>query len=100
MVRSIDKQKLERILSILVKYPDGIWVRKIGKETALSPSTVEYYLHHTISGIIDNIGVKDKKGRYFGLRIIKLKPNIIELIEKEGFEKIHKYLEFSKKRLI
>ncbi len=100
MVRTLDKLKLEKFLNVLVKHPEGLWVRKIAKETHISPSTVEYYLQHILSGIIDNIGVKDNKDRYFGLRIIKLKPKIIESIKKEGFEKVYKYLEFSKKGII
>ncbi len=97
MVRKVDKQKIEKILKILVKYPDGLWIRKLSRETNLAPSTIEYYIHYIIFEITESIGVKDKNGKYFGLRIIKLKPKILETIKKEGFKKIYEFLEFSKK---
>ncbi len=97
MVRTQDKKKISKILNILIKHPEGLWLRQISKYTGIAPSTVHYYINQTLSEIIENIGVKDKNGGYFGLRIIRLKPKIIENAEKKGLNDIFNFLKLSKK---
>ncbi len=97
MVRPQDKKKISKLLRILIKHPEGLWLRQISKDTGIAPSTVHYYITRTLSEIMENIGVKDKKGKYFGLRIIRLKPKVIEAGEKGGLETIFEFLKLSKK---
>jgi hypothetical protein len=97
MSKKKDIVKINKIIKILVKYPEGVWIRQISKESNLAVSTVHYYITQILDEIIDNIGVKDKKSRYFGIRIIKLKPKIRETIEKKGFENIYNYLKMYNK---
>lgn len=97
MVRAKDVNKINKILVVLLKNPEGLWIRQIAKETNLALPTVHYYINKVINEIIENIGVKDRKGRYFGLRIIKLKPKIKDNIEKNGVKEIINFLKMSKK---
>ena len=97
MVRPQDKKKISKLLRVLIKHPEGLWLRQISKDTKIAPSTVHYYINQTLSEIVENIGVKDKKGKYFGLRIVRLKPKIIENAEKGGLENIFHFLKLSKK---
>ena len=39
-----NKQTMERLLSVLVRYPDGIWLSKLAKEAGVPISTTAYYL--------------------------------------------------------
>ncbi len=72
MPRKIDPKKIEKILEILRKYPQGIWFRQLVRETNLPPSTVHFYLKK-LSGIVESIGYVDGSGRFVGIRIIRLK---------------------------
>ncbi len=96
MVKEKDRKKIKKILLTLVKTSEGLWVREIARETGIAKSTVHYYIDKVINEIIENIGVKDKSGRYFGVRIIRLKPKIRDTIEKEGLKKVYKFLKISK----
>jgi len=91
-----ETKKINKILFILAKNPEGLWIRQITRETKMPLSTVHYYIDKVINEIVDNIGVKDKKGKYFGLRIIRLKPKIRDLIEKKEMKKIYKILKICK----
>jgi hypothetical protein len=99
MVKGRDMNKIKKIVLVLIKNPEGLWIRQISKETGLALSTVHYYINQVIDDLVDNIGTKDKKGHYFGLRIIRLKPKIKENIENEGLEKIYKFLKMYKKSI-
>ena len=97
MVKEKDLKKIKKILLILVKNPEGLWIRQISRETGIALSTTHYYINQVVDGFIENIGVKDKKGQYFGVRIIRLKQKIRENIEKEGLEKVYQFLKMSNK---
>ena len=97
MVREKDLKKLRKILLVLSKNPEGLWLRQLAKESGLALSTIHYYINTIIDDITVSLGVKDKTGRYFGLRIIRLKPKIQELVEKGEFDKIYKFLKLSNK---
>ncbi|RLJ02159.1 MAG: hypothetical protein DRP10_02105 [Candidatus Aenigmatarchaeota archaeon] len=97
MVKKKDIKKIRKILMILTKNPEGLWIRQLARETDLALSTVHYYINCVLDEFIENIGVKDKNGKYFGLRFVKLKPKIRETIEKDGLKKVYKFLEMSKK---
>jgi len=92
MVRKKDIRKVNKIINVLVKYPEGIWIRKLSNESKLAVSTIYFYLDNILNDIIENIGVKDKKDRYLGLRIVKLKLKVRENIEKNGLKYILNFL--------
>ncbi len=71
-----DLDKLERLVNTLRKYPDGIWLRKISRESSLPVSTVHYYINEVIDSLVESKGAKDSEGRYFGIRLIKLREGV------------------------
>ena len=89
--------KINKIIKVLIKHPEGIWLRYLAKETKIPPATLYRYLERELEFFIENVGIKNKKGRYFGLRVVRLKPKIREAIEKEGLKKVYKYLEIYSK---
>ncbi len=92
MVRKKDTTKINKIVKVLLKYPDGVWIRQISKESNIAASTVHFYVENILGDIVDNIGVKNKEGKYFGVRVVRLKPKIKETVEREGLNKVYKYL--------
>lgn len=71
-----DLQKIKRILRVLLANPDGIWLRKISRESKLPLSTVHYYLENIMANMVENIGARDEEGRFFGVRLIRLKNGL------------------------
>lgn len=77
MVRKLNSKKIQKILEILRKYPDGIWFRQLVRESGLPASTVHFYLKK-LSGIVESIGYVNEEGRFVGVRIIRLKKDFQE----------------------
>ncbi|RLJ02908.1 MAG: hypothetical protein DRP11_02325 [Candidatus Aenigmatarchaeota archaeon] len=71
-----DFQKIKALISVLRQYPDGIWLRRLSRESKIPLSTTHYYIENVLSSLIDNIGARDSEGNFFGIRLIKLKPGI------------------------
>jgi predicted DNA-binding transcriptional regulator YafY len=88
--------RLNKIIKCLSAHPDGMWLRQLGAETKIPPATIHRYLERELKDVIENIGVKDGKGNYFGLRIIRLKPSVQSIVEREGPDKVYKFLKLSK----
>ncbi|MFC2143332.1 hypothetical protein ACFLQN_02945 [Candidatus Aenigmatarchaeota archaeon] len=78
----LDQKKVVMILSVLIRNPDGIWLRKIAKETGLHPSTVGKYVDSILSPLVDDNSLGDSKPF---LRVIKLKPFIMQKLQ-EGMD--------------
>lgn len=77
MPRKINQEKIQKILEILRKYPEGVWFRQLVRETGLPVSTVHFYLKK-LSGIVESIGYVDDEGRFVGIRIVRIKKNFYE----------------------
>jgi len=95
----MDSQKHDRIskiINVLAANPEGMWLRHLAQETKIPPASLHRYLEWDLPDIVDSLGVKDENGKYFGLRIIRLKPKIIEVIETGGMDKLKSFLELSK----
>ena len=71
-----DSEKIKRIIKILLENPDGIWLRKLSRESKLPLSTVHYYLEGQMANLVENIGVRDEEGHFFGVRVIKLRNGV------------------------
>jgi hypothetical protein len=89
--------RITRIVSLLAANPDGLWLRQLSMQTKIPPASLHRYIENELFDIVDSLGVKDDKGKYFGLRIIRLKPKITEVIETGGIDKLRSFLEMSKK---
>ena len=59
-----------------MKYPDGIWIRKIAEETALHPTTVTKYLEGVLSPLVEDVSLAGRERPI--LRIVRLKTFVIE----------------------
>lgn len=76
-----DLNKVENIIDTLRRFPQGIWLRKLSRESEMPPSTVKYYLDEIIDSFIDSQGARDDEGNFFGIRLIKLKDGIKKQLE-------------------
>lgn len=76
-----DEDKIEKLINTLRKYPQGIWLRKLSRESGVSLSTVHYYINNVIDSFIVSKGAKDSDGNYFGIRLIKLKDGVKNHLE-------------------
>jgi hypothetical protein len=73
-----DGKKVSAIISALARSPDGLWLRQLSKELYLSPATVSKYLDGILSSMVEESRLGD--GRKPLLRVIKLKPFVLEKI--------------------
>ena len=68
-----NSKTLFKIFSVLQRYPDGIWYRRLAKESKVPLSTVHFYLEKYLDRFIENVGFKNPEGHYVGIRVVKLK---------------------------
>ena len=91
--KKYDFGKIKRIVDVLLENEDGIWLRKLSKESKIPVSTLHYYLESILSNIVDNIGARDESGKFFGIRVIKLKTGVFNnLIHNNSVETLKKIL--------
>lgn len=67
-----DTRKLDLILDILKKYPQGIWVRELARQCNLDKSTVSLYLNKHLKDKI-----QDLTDHGLPVRMVKLKEPFI-----------------------
>jgi len=65
-----DTEKIELIRKVLVKHPQGLWVREIARKTGLDKSTVSIYLAKYMQNEIEDT-YPDVKGDM--IKIVRLK---------------------------
>ena len=75
--KGYNPQKIVKIVSILAKYEEGVWIRKIAAEAGMHPSTVSRYVGGMLASVIivSELGPEDKKPI---MRIVRLKPEVLE----------------------
>jgi len=71
-----DLQKIKKIIKVLLANPDGLWLRKLSRDSKLPLSTVHYYLEGKMANLVENVGVRDEEGKFFGVRVIRLRNGI------------------------
>ena len=69
MARKPDKEKINKIINILKKHPEGTYVSQISRETKLPKTTVSYLLNTKLKDDIKEI-ILGQKGLF---KIVKLK---------------------------
>jgi len=74
--KNYDFGKIKRIIGVLLENKDGIWLRRLSKESKVPVSTLHYYLGSVLSNMVDNIGARDENGNFFGIRLIKLRNGV------------------------
>ena len=86
-----DKRKIALILSVLVRNPDGIWLRKLAEEAKISPSTTSNYIDKTLKDLVEDISLGDYEKPL--IRIIKLKSFVLERLHQgDSLDKVLKIL--------
>ena len=71
-----DYEKIKAIISILLQNPEGIWLRKLSRDTKIPLSTIHYYIERILDNLVDNVGARDEHGHFFGIRLIRLKSGV------------------------
>src|SRR3989344_115855 len=77
--KSFDEGKIRVIGTTLAANPDGIWLRRIARETGYAPATVAHYLETVLSPLIEDVslGTGDKPL----LRVVRLKQSVLERLQ-------------------
>lgn len=78
---SPDSDKIKQIIDTLREYPQGIWLRKLSRESNIPLSTLHYYIDNIMKPFVVSQGAKDEEGRYFGLRLLKLREGVRNHLE-------------------
>ncbi len=68
MSRNLDQNKLNKIITTLKEYPNGIWIRELARKTSLDKSLVSRYVNLYLKNEIEDVFKTIKP-----IRIIKLK---------------------------
>ncbi|MFB6217329.1 MAG: hypothetical protein ABEJ72_10275 [Candidatus Aenigmatarchaeota archaeon] len=76
-----DLDKIKKIIRTLREFPEGIWIRKLSRESELPLSTVHYYIDNVLDSFIVSEGARDSEGNFFGLRLLKLKDGVENQLE-------------------
>jgi len=77
--KGFDNKKIVAIVGVLVKNPDGLWLRNIARETGLHPLTVSRYLDTILRPLIEDVSLRSEKKSI--LRVVKLKPFVFEKLQ-------------------
>ena len=77
--------KIKRIIKVLLAYPEGIWLRRLAKEASVPTTTAHRYIEGFFGPFVENVGAKNEKGHFFGVRIVRLKPGVRKRLE-EGVQ--------------
>lgn len=70
---------VKRLVSVLIRYPDGVWLSKLAKEAKVPVSTTAYYLDHQLRMLVNEHSFGEKKKL---VRIVSLKSGVIERLAK------------------
>ena len=76
MTRVINRNKIALFIKTLYDNEDGLWIREISRRTGLAVSTVHHYIN-ILSPILDETLLGEKPL----MRVVRLKPEIIERID-------------------
>ncbi len=87
-----DPSKRAKIIAVLEKNPDGVWMRELARLSGLPFSTVQYYVTHLLSGEVE-IQELASMARTSPIKIVKIKSQAEPQQEKKprGKEKTGKY---------
>lgn len=76
----LDEKKITSIVSVLAMYPEGLWLRKLADETGLTHATVAKYVSGVLRSLVEEVSLG--RGPKPLLRVIKLKPTVLEELQK------------------
>ncbi|MBI4014775.1 MAG: hypothetical protein HY365_02370 [Candidatus Aenigmarchaeota archaeon] len=76
--QGFDGRKISSIVSVLVRNPDGIWVRQIARELKISPMTVSKYAAGILKPLLEETRLG--AGQKTMLLVLRLKPVVLQQI--------------------
>lgn len=96
--KGFDERKIAKIVSVLAANPDGVWLRRIAKDTGYSPATIAHYLHTILAPLTEDISLGPGENGKPLLRVVRLKPFVLEkLHEGRDIRQIMKILRLMSK---
>ena len=94
--KGFDERKISKIVTALATNPDGIWLRRIARDTSYSPATVAHYLEGVLAPLIEDVSLGGI-GKPL-LRVVRLKPFVLgKLQEGRDIRQIMKLLRLMSK---
>lgn len=81
--KGFDERKIAKIVTVLAANPDGIWLRRVAKETGYSPATVAHYIKTVLAPLIEDTSLGASGSSKPLLRVLRLKPFVFEKL-REG----------------
>ena len=93
--KGFDNDKITRIINLLIRHPNGLWLRQIAKLLKYSPTTISKYIDNPIKALIDDnsLGRQEKPI----LRVIRLKPVVFDRLKQgQDINQIMKLLKIIK----
>lgn len=72
-----DPKKVIVIIQVLAKYPDGIWLRRLARETKLNPMTITRYVNGSLSNLVEESSLGNAEAKPL-MRIVRLKPLVLD----------------------
>ena len=75
----LDEKKIASIVSVLSRYPEGLWLRKLAEETGLTHATVAKYIGSALKPLVEDTSLGS--GAKPLLRVIRLKPAVLEELQ-------------------
>jgi len=72
-----DPQKIIKIVQVLSKYPEGVWIRRIAKEANVNHKTVSRYLAGPLATLVEESSLGNAEAKPL-MRIVRLKPMVLD----------------------
>ncbi|MBI2233372.1 MAG: hypothetical protein HYU56_05635 [Candidatus Aenigmarchaeota archaeon] len=89
--KGFDEKKIAAIIEFLHTNQDGVWIRRIARETGMDNHTVTKYIDTLLRPLIEDVSLAGESKTM--LRVVRLKPFVIEkLAEGRSVQQILKIL--------
>lgn len=89
--KGFDERKIAAIIGVLYSNPDGIWIRRIARETGIHHNTVSKYVDTALKPLVEDVSLAGANRSM--LRVVRLKPFVVEkLAEGRNIQQILKIL--------
>ncbi|QQG39555.1 MAG: hypothetical protein HYS81_04210 [Candidatus Aenigmatarchaeota archaeon] len=89
--KKYDSGKIKRAVAVLLEYPEGLWLRRLAGEAQIPLATLHRYVEGFLAPFVENVGAKNEKGHFFGVRVVRLKAGVRKrLLEGVALDKLLK----------
>ena len=94
-----DPETARKIIQVLINNPDGVWIRELGKQAGVHPTTATKYVEGVLAPMVDIqlLGSNSEKPL---LKVVKLKTIVIEKLEQgQKISEILRFLDILKRSI-